>query len=505
MKNISDINLRGGTLPKILVVEDEPVYREIIVSIVQRLGYEVVSSGSAEEALELIKQSFYPIILLDILLPKMKGTDLSRIIRQMPNSELYFIIATTSQDQKENITEILSAGIDDYITKPVNFKQLMIRLTIAENYVNNIQEKKKAEVQFKDSEEKYRLLFENARDAILLEDPETRLIINCNKAAEVLLKTTKKTLIGRHHKAIHPPQKADEYDDYIKKTIKENGVIDREVEIISSSGELRRAILSGTLYHSLKKKALQLILHDITERKQLEEQIVQAEKMKVVATLATGVAHEVKNPLAIICQGIDYLNRKIKTDNEDILTTLHDIEHAVNRADTIVRGILDFSSLSDLEIKTVNPNKIITKALALLNHNFKRANISIGTDLQKDIPPIRIDKNKIEQVLLNLLMNAIDAMPDGGKITVKAYSDIMELNREYVIIEIKDTGQGIPDELLAKIFDPFFTTKRNTGGTGLGLSIVKNIIEMHHGAIDITNASDQGTIVYMRFETDNKE
>ncbi|HDN85609.1 MAG: hypothetical protein DRP68_04240 [Candidatus Omnitrophota bacterium] len=249
--------------------------------------------------------------------------------------------------------------------------------------------------------------------------------------------------------------------------------------------------------------------------KEVQQQLIRSAKMEAVGALASGVAHEVKNPLAIILQGIEYLSKKIETDDENIKYTLKYMEEAVVRADTIVKGLLDFSRISKLNIGKYNINSLIENCLLLMKHQFDRHHIQVVKELGGNIPEVDIDKSKIEQVFINIFMNAVHAMPEGGKLTIRSYvkslnkdtlplqfeeKEKFNLDEEVVIVEIEDTGSGIPQELLNKVFDPFFTTKRTKGGTGLGLSIVRSIMDMHNGFIDIKNKSSGGVIVTLIFK-----
>jgi len=231
------------------------------------------------------------------------------------------------------------------------------------------------------------------------------------------------------------------------------------------------------------------------ELRKTQDQLIQAAKMQVVGGLASGVAHEVKNPLAIILQGVEYLEKKIPADDKNISFALTNIKAAVERADNIVRSLMDFSRASKLDMEPANLNFVIERSLGLLKNHFDKYHILLTKDMKQDIPDVKIDKNKIEQVLINLLMNSVQAMPNGGNILIKTYK-----SGSQVAVEIEDSGAGIPKEAMAKIFDPFFTTKRNQGGTGLGLSVVKSIVEMHNGQIEIKNKTAGGVRVKLVFK-----
>jgi len=243
--------------------------------------------------------------------------------------------------------------------------------------------------------------------------------------------------------------------------------------------------------------------------KQAQAQLIQAEKAEVIGRLASGVAHEVKNPLAIIVQGIDYLSANVPLDKANVSLTLKHIMDAVKKADNITKGLLSFSRAEEIEKMPENLNSIIENCLLFVKNILDKYHVEIIKELGKDIPSLNLDKSRIEQVFLNLFLNAIDAMPGGGQLKVKTYNktltgvqgEIFKPGEKAVTAEIEDTGTGIPADIMDKIFDPFFTTKRDKGGTGLGLPIVRNIVETHNGEIKIENITDRsGVRVTIRFK-----
>ncbi|MDP1853187.1 MAG: ATP-binding protein [Candidatus Omnitrophota bacterium] len=277
-------------------------------------------------------------------------------------------------------------------------------------------------------------------------------------------------------------------------------------------------VLAGVI---VRKQAEDALEEAFLELKAAQTQLVQAEKWQVVGRLASGIAHEVKNPLAVILTGVEYLTMLLNDDKE-IMLTLGQMKNAVERADNIIRGILDFSRISKLDITVQELSSIVCNSLIFMENHFEKNHIEVATDLQKDIPNIEVDLNKIDQVFVNLFMNAVNAMPEGGTLLVRTYAkqlfdiseyagvgrragDAFKIGDTVAVAEIEDTGTGIPEHVLDKLFEPFFTTRRTTGGTGLGLSISKNIIDMHGGAIYIENKKEgHGVKVTVVFKTLNK-
>lgn len=235
-------------------------------------------------------------------------------------------------------------------------------------------------------------------------------------------------------------------------------------------------------------------------------QLIQAEKLESMGRLSAGVAHEIKNPLNTLQACVDYYKLK-EPDDEDEIFTIETMEESIQRATRIVRGMLDYSRDEQLKMEIKSINDVIQNALELLQPDALRAKIEFVLDLGADLPPVEIDTMKIEQVLVNLLMNAMHASEEGDKIEVRSYAGkaanlITDEGRRtlehlrsgdfVVVAEVRDYGSGIPTEKLTKIFDPFFTTKATGKGTGLGLSVSKTIVDLHDGMLSIRNVEPKG-------------
>lgn len=236
-------------------------------------------------------------------------------------------------------------------------------------------------------------------------------------------------------------------------------------------------------------------------------QLIQAEKMKSIGRLSAGVAHEVKNPLAIIQMGADYLAQVLAADDAS-REVVGDIEDAVQRADKVVKGLLDFSHNDALELKAGDVNEVVAESLRLVGHELRQRNIAVEESLTSDIPSVSIDANKIKQAFINILMNAAHAIDQDGRIWVTCDVDrfpddvearFLSAGDQVLMLRVRDSGPGISVENQAKLFEPFFTTKPLGEGTGLGLSVSRNIVELHRGALDIRNAPEGGAMVTIYF------
>jgi two-component system NtrC family sensor kinase len=245
------------------------------------------------------------------------------------------------------------------------------------------------------------------------------------------------------------------------------------------------------------------IFRDISELARLQKQLLQAEKLASVGRLSAGVAHEINNPLTGILTHGYFLKKKageIKLVQEysDIII------NETMRCRKIIRGLLDFSRQTESEKKLTDINKIVKDTLLLIEHQALMKNVKILTELNEPLPMIIVDANQIQEVFMNIILNALDAMPDGGLLTISSDSIV---DGRYIEIKFTDTGCGIPKENLNKLFDPFFTTKKVGEGTGLGLSVSHGIIEKHNGTIEVQSEVGKGSTfaVKLPVELDTKD
>ncbi|HWZ99927.1 MAG TPA: ATP-binding protein [Candidatus Dormibacteraeota bacterium] len=236
-----------------------------------------------------------------------------------------------------------------------------------------------------------------------------------------------------------------------------------------------------------------LLFDDVTQRERMEEQMTQTEKLTSLGLLAAGVAHEVNTPLAVISNYIQMLAKQMP-EEDPRHSIIEKIVKQTFRASEIVNNLLNFSRTGAAELVNVDVNKVVEETLSLVAHPMKTSQIQVVKNLGDSLPSVRGSANKLQQVFLNLFLNARDAMPSGGMLEVKTLA-----HNGSVEIEIVDTGAGIPREHIHKIFDPFFTTKATGRGTGLGLSVSYGIIKEHAGKIDVRSTPGKGTSFHVEF------
>lgn len=280
--------------------------------------------------------------------------------------------------------------------------------------------------------------------------------------------------------------------------------------------QLRLAYQELSQNETALKAALEELRGTNQELQVAQLQLIQAAKLESLGTLAAGVAHEVKNPLQTIIMGVDYLRNTLRHNSPDIAGVLLDMRDAVGRANAIVREMLQLSAHKDFSATVADLNQVVERSLWLINNQALTSKTRLVRNLDPALPPVRLDVSKMEQVFINLFINALQAMRQGGVLTVltrrgsfgedlkiggPAFSHLQP-GEPVVIAEVRDTGPGIPEAHLAKIFDPFFTTKPTGVGTGLGLSVVRKILEFHNAAIDVRNHPEGGAQVTVIFKLD---
>ena len=242
-------------------------------------------------------------------------------------------------------------------------------------------------------------------------------------------------------------------------------------------------------------------IHTLEETKL---QLIEAEKLKTVGRLAAGVAHEVKNPLNVVSLGAEYLSAKI-SEPKELVDIIGDMQRAIEKANQVIFELLDYSSPHTPSMGPIDLNSLIRQVLSMLRHNFNEAHVKVSKELEQSLPLVTADPPKLEQVFMNVFLNAIAAIEKGGSIHIRTYAHRMKntggnvssqmserfrIGDPIVTVEVSDTGHGIKEEDANKVFDPFYSTKASGKGTGLGLSVTRSIIEMHRGVITLKNRSD---------------
>jgi PAS domain S-box-containing protein len=390
-------------------------------------------------------------------------------------------------------------------------------------------------------------VLDNLPDPIYVKDTEGRYVLDNKAHARFLGVESEQDVIGKTVFDFFERSFAEQAHEVDMTVLREGKPWVNHEESTSSTGEATWLVTSKVPLHDENGHIVGLVCinRDITAEKRakldLEEanehltralsdlknahkelhsvqlQLIEAEKLKSIGRLAAGVAHEVKNPLAIVSMGIEFLHGKYGED-ATTASVLKDLADAVQRADTVIKGMLDFSAPRQLELAPCDLNGIIRAAITLVRGEVKPELHRVELDLG-ELPPVEADRVKVSQVFVNLFTNALQAMPEGGTLSVRSrvvqltgvganiggeLSQIFHAGDYVVIVEVADTGTGVPPEALPHIFDPFFTTKPTGKGTGLGMSVVRSIMNLQRGAITMRNREHgPGAVATLTFKAQN--
>jgi len=549
---------RGSSLPlvnarakhTILLIEDNPGDARLLQEYLAEpsfADFELVFATSLKEGLQRFAAGGIHLVLLDLTLPDCTGLEtFKRVAAAAPETP---IIVLSGQDDETLAMNTVHEGAQDYLVKGH-----AVDARIIARSMRYAIERKRAEEALAKERDLLHTLLNNLPDRIYFKDQKSRFIRISKAVAEQFKLTSFKEGIGKTDFDFFAPEHAsaalkDEQEimrsgeaimGKVEKEILPDGSVtwaftskfplkDKRGRIVGNFGisrditEQKRAeekLQQANMELALKQEQLQDALTELQSSheavKAAQFQLIQAEKMQSVGRLAAGVAHEVKNPLAILRMGIDYLSTNLQQPNEETKLILSDMAEALRRADTIIMGLLDFSATRALDLVPHDITAVAEQSLALVRH-AAGPSIKIVRELERELPAVKLDQNKIKQVLVNLLENAIHAMPTGGTLTVQTgvrqleaqdieqdqerrFGEQFRAGEKVVFAQVLDTGQGIPKDKLSKIFDPFFTTKPAGKGTGLGLTVAKKIVELHGGDLDIRNRPNGGVAATLLFK-----
>lgn len=328
---------------------------------------------------------------------------------------------------------------------------------------------------------------QNSVDAIVFIDNDNQVKM-WNKGAEMIFGYTAEEMLGSRFRRLIPPDiDAEEELGRIEKEVREKGFLrNDQVQRITKSGKRITVNISRTMLYNKEGEPLgsTAIIKDVTEKVEMDKHIYNTEKLASIGILAAGVAHEINNPLAVILGFADLLKEKFEegsSEREDLQL----IEGNANHAKKIVENLLGFARVTEGLEDHVDINRALTTVNNIVQNTLMTKKVEFVTDIDANLPPVVGDAREFQQVVFNLINNAVAAMDEeGGTLTMKAW-----VENSRVLVQVKDTGAGIPERIKGQIFDPFFTTKKVGQGTGLGLSLCYGIVQKYGGRIDFTSVS----------------
>lgn len=379
---------------------------------------------------------------------------------------------------------------------------LMNSLSEVENVIllmDDVTERKHLGERVRRTEEHLARVVESANDIIISIDPEGK-IISWNGTVERITGHRSVDVKGQPLLNFLSESDSDNFSSIIKGLLKKKKVSAWESSILNKDGE---TVDVSWNFSSIKDEqgnviGIVIIGRDLTERKVLEAKLTQSAKMASLGTIAGGIAHEIRNPLAIIDSCAQILEKQV--DNKKIRALAPEkIRNATKRAAEIVNNLLKFARQSEFTIESVDIHQIIDATLELMENQLSIQHAKINKNYDFNLPEIYANRNQLQQVFMNLILNACNAIREKGTIGIQTYC-----SENFINIVFEDNGIGIPGKYLSRIFDPFFTTQPVGRGTGLGLSISYGIIEQHGGSIDVESESGKGARFIIKLPIRNK-
>jgi len=516
----------------LLVVDDIPENLELFSDVLLDEGYNVVTAESGMQALEILSNRPVDLIVADALMPKMDGLEFCKRVKM--NDALRtipFIIYTGNYIDPEEQELAKSIGVDRYVMKSNGLNGLIVSIEELLNLTSNtetasapatssyqqideqsflerhhtivtkkLEEKMKELEQYAEvltqrnrelmiSESRYRGLFEHAVVGIVVLDCSTKKIIDVNRQCCAFFDCNREEILNGGSLPLFDNE-GNQIDVFsivtpqgIEARLKRHNKSDLYVEINAGPIDLPEDTASMLLF-----------LRDITEQKRVREQMLQSERMSTMGRIAAGIAHEIRNPLAGISLNLQFLERRIQQNSPEHDSVAASLE-GVARIQQVIEDTLGLARVKPPSFQQEDIHQLIERTLGYLKLVFRQKSIKLEKQYAPSLPNIQVDASQIQQVILNIIENAVDASQEGGVIVISTEEKMFssEEDKKYVKVSVRDFGIGFPPEVLENLFEPFHTTK--TDGTGLGLMLSKYIIDRHQGIIEVENAPDRGACV----------
>jgi two-component system cell cycle sensor histidine kinase/response regulator CckA len=502
--------------PRLLAVDDQAANLLAIEKILAGVNVEVVCAGSGREALRSVLHSEFSLILMDINTPGMDGFETAIRIREHEKvRHIPIIFLGTDISTDTALFKRYSHGAVDFLYKPIVPEILKFKVSAFVELYEKSQEIKKEterlraqlENQVRQRTAELRVINETLNSIIaasphgILAVDRERNVFLWNPAATRIFGWSADEVIGGKVPFVPDSQREDS-DLFSQRALQGETFTNREVRRMRRDGTPLDLLVSAAPAYDENGtvKGFVTVLTDITEHKKLEQQLFRAQRLESLGTLASGVAHDLNNVLAPIGMALELF--RMKLTDETSRSTLNSLETCVNRGSALIRQVLTFARGVQGEHVHLQTKHLMQETEKVLLETFPKS-ITIHSDVPPDLWLVSADATQIHQVLMNLCVNARDAMADGGTLTLIGQNVLLDESHvqlnpgasagPHVMIEVRDTGHGIPAEIREKIFEPFFTTKDLSQGTGLGLSTVAAIVRNHGGHVNLYSELGKGT------------
>lgn len=475
----------------ILLVDDEADLREVLDISLSDSGYNVLTAENSTQALNILNDNDIPVVITDIKMPGIDGIELLRKIKSKnPETE---VIMLTGHGDLELAIKSLKHEATDFITKPINDDALEMALQRAFEKIQMRQKLKEYD--------RNRAMYDVFINELIQEDVmiigSDYRVLDINETLLATLGLERKEAVGRYcYEITHrltTPCSGEDHKCPLKETfMTRKPTKETHIHKDKDNKNVHYSISAYPLFENGEIIGAIELSRDITADINTRQAMMQQDKLASIGRLSAGVAHEINNPLTTILTTAMLIQEDIDPDNP-MYEELETITNETLRCRKIVASLLDFARQTKPAKKHYNINDIIAECVGLTRKQAEFKDVQILKALSEKVPKLLLDKEQIQQALINLILNATDATDPGGKITV---STAFSPGNQFVNIKVSDTGKGIAAEVVDKIFEPFFTTREI--GTGLGLAITHGIIGRHGGDIRVQSRPGQGTTFTIR-------
>jgi PAS domain S-box-containing protein len=472
-------------LLKVLVVDDDEddfIITKVTFDEIRARNIRVEWAPTYQAGFDSYMNGAHDIYFVDYLLGAKTGID---FLMETANAKIKNpVIIITGKGDHAVDKLAMSKGAADYLVKgELDAEKL-------ERTVRYALDRFVASTKLASSEAKFRSIFERSKDMIFFIDQDGKFQDSNNSCLKIL-GYTKDELIGTYFQDLF--ENMDDSADYVKLIHSATEIIDDERILISKTGQRKTCLISLIIQlNPDEKTAIQGVIHDITKRRKIENDLVTAEKLSVTGQVVRMIGHEIRNPLTNINLSIEQIESETK-DNLNINTYLDIIRRNSDRINLLITELLNSSKPAQLTRGKVPINKVVREALELIKDRLTLKHVNLKTDLNETLCDVNIDSEKVKIAILNVLVNAVEAVAEeNGEILVRTVNE-----EDACLVEICDNGSGISPDMLGKIFDPYFSGKPK--GTGLGLSTTYNVVRAHNGTIEVNSTVGKGTCFLIKF------
>jgi|GEM_PF-790836 len=495
---------------RVLVVDDNVDNRALVCQILRRHGYQVEEATGGIEGLDKTISSPPDLIFLDALMPDIDGLEITRRIRAHSSlSHIPIVLYTAIADQMK--ADALQAGANDFLTKPINAVELVARTrtllamkfaldelaalnrTLEEKVIERtalleqaLQGQRELLAEVREAHRRWQSTFNAMKDAIIVTDT-TGHIEQANDAVLDIFHRAKEELVGEECAALLAE------DQHCSHDIQQNSgsVIEREV-LSRDRDRLLNLRISSITDMNNEVIGYVHVMRDVTRQRAMERHLMHAERMSLAGQMVSAVAHEVATPLSVAANIAEMLLLDVEPGST-YAAELQKIVAQIRRVTEMMRSLLGFVRQAPAQFASVELEQLIRETVDLMGYELRKARIDVSIEADKETPPVWGDRNQLQQVLLNLITNAIQAMKEGGQLRVRIGKARAVADRSLSVeLVVEDSGPGIAPEAMERLFDFFYTTRALEGGTGLGLAISRQIVEGHGGRISAENNRSGG-------------